>query len=152
MKYDINGDGVVDPSAGDRVLLYFTTGRNSGLSRYYALDVTDKASPQFLWSIDSTQLPGLGQAWSSPTVARVTVAGATQNGQHLVLIFGGGYDPVEDNYSFVNSDTRRQSSLHGRCEDRRAAVVRWTGHHLQLPPLAHDARDPEPDHGGRRQR
>lgn len=36
-------------------------------------------------------LPGLADAWSAPTVARVGVAGATQNGEHFVIIVGGGF-------------------------------------------------------------
>jgi len=133
LKYDINGDGVVDPAAGDRVLLYFTTGRNTGVSRYYAMDVTDKNSPQFLWSISSAQLWGLGEAWSSPTVARVTVGGATQNGQHLVLIFGGGYDSVEDNYSFVNADS---VGNHLYMVDAKSGALLWSAGKDNLYPYS----------------
>ena len=108
LKYDVNGNGIIE--AGDRVLLYFGTGRNSDVQRYFALDVTDKASPKFVWSMDASAaapngLPELGQAWSTPTVARVNVGSATQNTQKLVLIFGGGYDPVEDAYTYVNADS-----------------------------------------------
>ena len=96
LKYDVNGDGIVTPSDNDRVLIFFSTGRNAEVSRYYALDVTNKNAPRFLWSIGEDVLPGLGQAWSAPEIARVDVAGATQNSQKLVLIFGGGYDPIEE--------------------------------------------------------
>jgi type IV pilus assembly protein PilY1 len=123
LKYDINGDGSVDSAHGDRVLLYFTTGRSTSQSRYYALDVTDKAHPQFLWSISGSQLPGLGQTWSSPTVARVTVNGASQNGQHLVLIFGGGYDSVEDGYSYVSGDT---VGNHLYMVDAKSGALLWS--------------------------
>ncbi len=97
LKYDINGDGIVDPTAGDRVLIFFGTGR--GGSRYYAMDVTYKNSPKFLWSIgpETTGMSGIGQTWSSPVITHVNVSGPTQNSQKIVLIFGGGYDPVEDN-------------------------------------------------------
>jgi type IV pilus assembly protein PilY1 len=101
LKYDTNGDGIVDPSDADRVLLFFSTGRNRTVSRYYALDVTYKQSPKFLWSIGAETLPGLGQAWSRPTITRVNVSGKTQNTQKLVLIFGGGYDPLEEAGPFV---------------------------------------------------
>jgi type IV pilus assembly protein PilY1 len=123
LKYDVNGDGVVNPSQGDRVLLYFTTGRSTSQSRYYALDVTDKNRPQFLWSLSAANLPGIGQTWSSPVVARVTVGGAAQNGQHLVLIFGGGYDAVEDGYSFVNADS---VGNHLFMVDAKTGAVLWT--------------------------
>ncbi len=69
LKYDINGDGTI--SGNDRVILIFGTGRNSDTSAYYALDVTNKLNPKFMWKIDAGVLPGLGQAWSQPTITRV---------------------------------------------------------------------------------
>lgn len=92
LKYDVNGDGIVN--GDDRVILYFGMGR--GGDRYYAIDVTDKNRPRYLWSIGPEVLPGVGQTWSQPTVARVNVGGATQNSQKLVLIAGGGYDVTQD--------------------------------------------------------
>lgn len=92
LKYDVNGDGIVN--GDDRVILYFGMGR--GGSRYYAIDVTDKTRPRYLWSIGPEVLPGVGQTWSQPTIARVNIEGATQNSQKFVLIVGGGYDPVQD--------------------------------------------------------
>lgn len=105
LKYDVNNDGVVDPGAGDRVYLYFSTGRNSTNSLYYALDVTNKTAPQFMWRLGSSQLPGLGQAWSAPVIAKVNIDGATQNAQKYVLVFGGGYEPMEDAYSYRTTDS-----------------------------------------------
>jgi type IV pilus assembly protein PilY1 len=104
LKYDINGDGVIDASAGDRVFIYFSQGR--GGSTYYALDVTDKQNPKYLWSLGPTQLPGIGQSWSSPQLARVSVGGGTQtSNQKLVLIFGGGYDSAEESEPYSKADT-----------------------------------------------
>ena len=106
IKYDVNGDGIIDSVAGDRVLLYFGTGRNSDVQAYYSLDVTDPNSPQFVWKIDTAVLPDLGQTWSTPVVARVNIGGgAVQNSQKLVLIMGGGYDPAEDGYTYVTGDS-----------------------------------------------
>jgi type IV pilus assembly protein PilY1 len=99
LKYDVNGDGIVDSSANDRVILYFGMGR--GGSRYYAIDVTAKNAPKFLWSIDQTDLPQLGQAWSTPMVTRVNVSDRTQNSQKLALVIGGGYDSGEDGAAYV---------------------------------------------------
>jgi type IV pilus assembly protein PilY1 len=103
LKYDINGDGVINGS--DRVILYFGTGRNADTSAYYALDVTDRNNPTLLWKDDGAKLPGLGQAWSTPVITRVNISGATQNSQRLVLVIGGGYDAMEDNTTFYASDT-----------------------------------------------
>lgn len=104
IKYDVNGDGSIDPANGDRVLLFFGTGRNADVQAYYALDVTNPKSPEFMWELTSTNLPDLGQTWSTPQVARVNINGATQNSQKLVLILGGGYDPSEDGYTYAPSD------------------------------------------------
>ncbi len=102
LKYDINGDGTI--SGNDRVILFFGTGRNADAAAYYALDVTDKLNPQLLWKVDGSSLPGLGQAWSTPTITRVNISGATQNSQRLVLAIGGGYDAAEDNYTYYAAD------------------------------------------------
>ena len=72
-----------------------------GGSGYYALDVTNKAAPRFMWRIGPTELPGVGQTWSTPAIGRVNVQGATQNSQNLVLIMGGGYDPVQDGTGYT---------------------------------------------------
>jgi type IV pilus assembly protein PilY1 len=112
LKYDVNNDGTVDATAGDRVILFFGTGRNTDVSKYYALDVTDPVNPVLLWVIDGGTLPGLGQAWSQPVLTRVNVSGATQNAQKLALVIGGGYDPSEDGYSYsaVAASTPEQGS------------------------------------------
>lgn len=106
LKFDVNNDGIVTPSEGDRVLIYFGMGR--GGNGYYALDVTDKDEPAFMWRIGSAELSGIGQTWSTPAIGRVNVNGATQNSQKLVLVIGGGYDPVQDaaGYSVDSSGNR----------------------------------------------
>ncbi|HEX2494968.1 MAG TPA: PilC/PilY family type IV pilus protein, partial [Steroidobacter sp.] len=103
LKFDVNGDGIVDPSAGDRVLLYFSQGRGGG--NYYALDVTHRKSPRFMWRLGPVELPGMGQAWSTPAIARINISGAIQNSQKLVLVIGGGYDPVEDSVAYVAANS-----------------------------------------------
>jgi len=89
-KYDVNKDGIVTKSEGDRVYIYFGFGR--GGSTYYALDVTLPDTPVLLWKKNELDLVGLGQAWSTPVLARVDVGSTTQNTNKYVLIFGGGYD------------------------------------------------------------
>src|SRR5689334_13790362 len=77
LRFDANGDGVIDATGGDRVWLYF--GLKRAGAYYYALDVTAR-TPRVLWTAGASTLAGLVDAWSAPTVARVHVAGATQNG------------------------------------------------------------------------
>lgn len=99
LKYDIDGDGVVDVGDGDKVYIYFGFGR--GGQTYYGLDVTNRQQPVFKWKKGVTDLPGLGKAWSAPTVARVNVNGSGQSTQKFVLLFGGGYDEAQENYNYV---------------------------------------------------
>lgn len=103
LKYDVNSDGIINGQ--DKIVLIFGTGRNSGTSNYYALDVTDKMNPKFMWMIDGSTLPGMGQAWSTPVITRVDISGAGQNSQKLVAIIGGGYDASEDNAVYNASDS-----------------------------------------------
>jgi type IV pilus assembly protein PilY1 len=106
-KIDRNANGVIEPSNGDRVYIYF--GMRRGGTSYYALDVTTKTNPQFMWQLAPGnlalpgQLPALGQTWSTPVAAKVNISGATQNADKFVLIFGGGYEDSQDNEPY-NTD------------------------------------------------
>jgi type IV pilus assembly protein PilY1 len=75
--------------------------------------VTDRNAPTLLFRVGPNeasprQLPGAGQSWSTPSIARVNVAGATQNTQQYVLVFGGGYDPVQDNGPYATDAAGNQ--------------------------------------------
>jgi type IV pilus assembly protein PilY1 len=96
-KVDYNNNGIVD--GADKVLLMFGLGR--GGTTYYGLDVTDRSRPQLMWKLTPTELPGLGQTWSTPTIARVNISGTTQHATKLVAIFGGGYDDTQDNPGYA---------------------------------------------------
>jgi len=120
LKYDENGNGKVD-GANDRVFLYMSQGR--GGDNYYALDITDKNTPKFMWALGQSPsslgnssavgLPSvngvINKSWSTPVIARVNasgISGITQNSQKLVLIFGAGYDDYnETNQDFHTADT-----------------------------------------------
>jgi type IV pilus assembly protein PilY1 len=98
-KYDVNGDGLVNDE--DRVYAVFGFGR--GGSTYYALDITAREKPKFLWMNNNDNLTALGQAWSPPVFARVNVGGTAQSDkQRVVMIIGGGYDKSQDNYDYVD--------------------------------------------------
>lgn len=92
LKYDQDNDGKVE--SGDKVFLYVSQGR--GGDSYYALDVTSKNAPKFMWSLNSSTLSVVNKSWSTPTLGRVNTGATGQNAQKLVLIFGGGYDDAED--------------------------------------------------------
>jgi type IV pilus assembly protein PilY1 len=104
IKNEVNENGVVESGLGERVYVYF--GMRRGGSEYYGLDVTDRNAPTLLFKIGPNEtgakfLKGAGQSWSTPTVARVNISGATQNTLQQVLVFGGGYDTVQDNGPYV---------------------------------------------------
>ena len=98
-----DNDGVIESAAGEKVYLFF--GMRRGGDAYYALDITNPASPQVLWRKEPgggtdaygvAQLPGLGQTWATVTPARINIGSATQNTDKLVLVVPGGYDAGQD--------------------------------------------------------
>lgn len=88
LRFDSNNDGMIDAAAGDRVWLYF--GLKRAGAHYYALDVTTR-TPRVMWAAGAGVLDGLADAWSTPTIARVRVGSAPQNGEHFVVVLGGGF-------------------------------------------------------------
>ncbi|RLA30077.1 MAG: hypothetical protein DRR11_14170, partial [Gammaproteobacteria bacterium] len=86
---DENKNGVVD--GNDFVYLIF--GMRRGGNNFYALDVTNKNSPQLLWNVS---LPEMGESWSTPVVARMNILSGGLNADKAVVVMGGGYDTVHD--------------------------------------------------------
>jgi type IV pilus assembly protein PilY1 len=134
-KLDRDGDGIVE--SGDKVLLFFGQGR--GGSNYYALDVTDETDPRLLWKhggiTSDNAFVGLGQSWSTPVVTRVNVSGATQNADKLVLIFGGGYDPTQDNVGYNTDDVGNRLFI----VDATLGTVLWRAGPTNATGLGHDS-------------
>jgi type IV pilus assembly protein PilY1 len=88
--YIQNDDGLPTITGPEEVILLF--GMRRGGDAVFALKVTDRAHPELLWEVDSGDLPGLGQTWSDPVVAKVDFG----SGPKEVAIFGGGYDAAQD--------------------------------------------------------
>lgn len=89
----------VDSSDNVRVFLY--GGQRRGGDRYYAIDASDKTSPELMWVIDGNNSPfeKLGQTWSRPTFGKIKLNGTPVP----VLIFAGGYSPADhDNWGAVS--------------------------------------------------
>lgn len=81
----------VDSSAklrkiGSQKIAVFGLGR--GGRAYYALDVTSKTAPEFLWKVTNADIPELGQTWSEPAFAKI--------GTYEGMIVGAGYDDYYD--------------------------------------------------------
>jgi len=88
---DVDLDGIIESADGDYVQLIF--GMRRGGNSYYSLDVTDKTSPNLLWSKNVT---ASGESWSTPIVARMDIGSVSQNIDKGVVVIGGGYDTVHD--------------------------------------------------------
>jgi type IV pilus assembly protein PilY1 len=89
---DRDGDGIIEAGDGDRVYLYF--GMRRGGQDYYAVDVTDRSAPEFLWRTTGGigDLSEMGESWAEPIIATIDVGGT----EKTVLIVGGGNDPNAD--------------------------------------------------------
>ncbi len=143
LKHEVNDNGVLEPALGERVTLYF--GMRMGGSEYYGLDITDRAAPTLLFRVGPTELglkrlPSAGQSWSTPTVARVNVNGATQNAEQYVLVFGGGYDTVQENGPYAVDSNGNQVFM----IDAYSGNLLWyagpstdTGADLRHPSMTH---------------
>ena len=96
---DMNGDGVVDSDDGDKVILVCGAGKG-GIS-YFALDVTNHSSPQYLWRINqyddsgpgwavpTTVIAELGETWSEPQFGVVKTSDSDVIGTPVFFIGGG---------------------------------------------------------------
>ncbi len=90
---DLDGDGAVDATAGERASLLLAMG--GGARGYAALDVTRPDRPRVSWSIDTTGWPALGETLSPPLAARMRIDAARQGGDLRVAVLTGGYDPLQ---------------------------------------------------------
>ncbi len=83
--------------SGQIVKAILIFGQRRGGNRYYAIDVTNSSSPQYLWEInpDATGSPyaKLGQSWSTMAIGKI----ANGTGEKWVAFIGGGYDENQDN-------------------------------------------------------
>ncbi len=102
-RKDANDNLIID--AGDTAFLF--AGMRRGGNNFYALDVTNPDRPRLAWTIAGGQngTPGfeyLGQSWSRLTPVKMFINGSEKD----VLIFGGGYDTVQDNLEQEGSSNR----------------------------------------------
>lgn len=96
---DANSNGVI--GTGEFVYAYATMGR--GGKDIYALDITNRTSPTLLWKIQGGTTSGfgnLGQTWSAPVKTKIKIGSTITD----VLVFGGGYDPDQDNATVRTTD------------------------------------------------
>ena len=79
---DNNNDGALKSASPDNDKVQLFIGMRRGGRLIYALDVSNPASPQFMWKKDnsSTGWGELGQTWSEPKVAKVNLNGCCHHG------------------------------------------------------------------------
>ena len=80
-----------------------------GGQTYYALDVSDKKTPKLMWTYDSAET---GESWSTASIARMNIDGATQNADKAVIVIGGGYDTVHDTAAHPSSTDGSGAGIH----------------------------------------
>ena len=119
---DSNKNGSIESGSGEHAYLY--AGMRRGGSHYYALDVSNRANPKFMYSIpesDPDAFTELGQTWSKPILADIRVGSGDIR---KVLIFGGGYDDSQDEKSTRIPDTKGRAIYIVDAED---GTVLWSG-------------------------
>ncbi|MBT0585785.1 pilus assembly protein PilY [Alteromonas sp. SM 2104] len=129
--YGLDGDMVLR-TVGSKTYLY--VGMRRGGNNYYAFDVTSKASPKLVFTIEggSTGFESLGQTWSRPTITKINMGGSVRN----VMIFGGGYDDDQDD-KLVRSPDAVGNAVY--IVDADTGALLWTasnaGADLNLPAM-----------------
>lgn len=104
---DVDGDGSIAIDEKDYIHIYVSMRR--GGRNIYALDITppsiltsasatDSISPKLLWRINggSGNFSKLGQTWSKPQPAKISVTSGGTTTKKEVLIFAGGYHTGQD--------------------------------------------------------
>jgi len=124
---DVNGDSEIVAADGDHVYLY--AGMRRGGNNYYALDVTDRSAPEMLWSITggSGDFAELGQSWSKPVKTKVEIGNTTKE----VLIFTGGYDTGQDDYTVRTVDSVGRAIF---MVDALTGALVWSGGPASISP------------------
>jgi type IV pilus assembly protein PilY1 len=92
--YGLDGALTIYETRGRKIAVI---GMRRGGEKYHMLDITDRLAPEYITEISRDTSPNqfskLGQTWSKPLFVRMRIDGAERD----VLIFGGGYDPDQDN-------------------------------------------------------
>ena len=103
---DVNGDGSIVSSDGDRVYLY--VGMRRGGKAYYAFDITNPEAPLLLWTIEKDgDFAELGYTFSNPRVGLVD----SPDGPLPVVMFAGGYDLNKDTRGVVGTDDSEGNAI-----------------------------------------
>jgi type IV pilus assembly protein PilY1 len=99
--YLVDGSPKMVVTASNQRIVVFGLGR--GGREYYALDITSKTAPQFLWKVSNATsgMSELGQTWSDPAFTKVSSGGSGVD----ALIVGAGYDSYFDDPSHTAANS-----------------------------------------------
>jgi type IV pilus assembly protein PilY1 len=107
--YDANNNGNIETASpqNDKVVLIFGERRGGGADSaptsgsYFALDVSDPASPKLLWQINNltSGFGELAETWSEPKLVRMKIGSATK----IVAFVGAGYDNIHEDTRYGNT-------------------------------------------------
>jgi len=117
---DANNNGIIESDDDDKAILY--VGMRRGGNRYYAIDVSDRSNPKYIRKLEggAGDYAELGQTWSKPIITKVKVGSEVKT----VAVFGGGYDPSQDD------NTERKEDSIGRAiyfTDIETGELVWSG-------------------------
>jgi type IV pilus assembly protein PilY1 len=101
LEFSVDGAPKVYIGTDKKILMF---GLRRGGDHYYALDITERLSPKFLWEIGpaSHGFGELAQTWSTPQIGKIQLGSV----EKWVAFFGGGYDTNQDKLPVSAKDTR----------------------------------------------
>ncbi|RQW88635.1 MAG: hypothetical protein EHM79_05300 [Geobacter sp.] len=115
--YDKDKDGNIEAADDDKVILMFGIRRGGGTAAapsggaYYVLDVTNPASPAFLWKVTNTSptsgspatpvFSELAETWSEPKLVKMNVGGTYM----ITAVVGAGYDNANEDGRYGATQT-----------------------------------------------
>lgn len=111
-KDDVDNDGKIDTTKGDKIYLIFGLGH--GGHAYYALDISNSQQPKLAWRVTAEKagFSSLGLTWSKPIVSMLRrynhQLGQSENVP--VLVFGAGYDLAKS----IEDVSKREADTHGK--------------------------------------
>ncbi|RPA38380.1 pilus assembly protein [Shewanella frigidimarina] len=118
-----NASGAIDKA-------WLFVGMRRGGKSYYALNITNPDSPQFMWKVDpsSTGMSDMGQSWAEPVVTfipGVPAGNTSADTASPVVIIGGGYNPSTKDGAGVGTDDTTGRSVYILNAETGALVYRF---------------------------
>ncbi|MEW8143928.1 MAG: VWA domain-containing protein [Candidatus Thiodiazotropha endolucinida] len=90
--YGLDGPMTYYEVGNEKMVIF---GMRRGGRKYHIINVTERLAPEYVAEISSdasSHFSKLGQTWSKPLFVKMEIGGTVRE----VLVFGGGYDPDQD--------------------------------------------------------